>query len=337
MKKKLVILFNETIFKKGENFFGESLDSKSISEGLSKNYDIEVIGRTSKIENPHKINLKNVNVSSNIFSYMIILLRNIFKKRKYLIVSISPSTFFGGLILMIFGKKPFLYLRSDGFEEYKKILGIFGIFLYQILFSILTLRCEIISCNSVILRGKKGSIVSPSQLSDRWFKNISKPSLSKISLLYVGRLRIEKGIFSLMEELNKINMNFELTIIPAGEYKNFKINNDNIKIKNINNINDSIINEYDQKNIFILPSFTEGHPQVLDEALARRRPVLIFEDIEHVIGNRKGVFVTKRNHILLKDKLNFILKNYDKIYESMKDNILPTKSEFINSLEKVIK
>ena len=49
------------------------------------------------------------------------------------------------------------------------------------------------------------------------------------------------------------------------------------------------------------------------------------------------MFVTKRNHILLKDKLNFILKNYDKINESMKDNILPTKSEFINSLEKVIK
>ena len=132
-------------------------------------------------------------------------------------------------------------------------------------------------------------------------------------------------------------MNFELTIIPAGEYKNFKINNDKIKIKNINNINDSIIKEYDQNNIFILPSFTEGHPQVLDEALARKRPVLIFEEIKHVIGKRKGVFVTKRNQISLKDKLNFIIKEYDKIYDSMKDNILPTKGEFINSLEKVIK
>ena len=34
---------------------------------------------------------------------------------------------------------------------------------------------------------------------------------------------------------------------------------------------------------------------VLLEALARRRPVIIFEDIRHVAENKKGVFVSKRN------------------------------------------
>ena len=29
------------------------------------------------------------------------------------------------------------------------------------------------------------------------------------------------------------------------------------------------------------------------EALARRRPVIIFEEIKHVIGDKKGIFVQK--------------------------------------------
>ena len=52
---------------------------------------------------------------------------------------------------------------------------------------------------------------------------------------------------------------------------------------------------YDNHNITILPSFTEAHPQVVIEALSRKRPVIIFEDIAHVIKDNRGVFVTKRN------------------------------------------
>ena len=39
---------------------------------------------------------------------------------------------------------------------------------------------------------------------------------------------------------------------------------------------------------------------VLLEALARRRPVIIFDEIEHVIGDKKGIFVAKRNFKFLK-------------------------------------
>ena len=54
---------------------------------------------------------------------------------------------------------------------------------------------------------------------------------------------------------------------------------------------DELIKHYDDCNITILPSYTEAHPQVLDEALARCRPVIIFKEIEHVKRDRLGVFV----------------------------------------------
>ena len=45
----------------------------------------------------------------------------------------------------------------------------------------------------------------------------------------------------------------------------------------------------------ILPSFTEAHPYVVDESLARKRPVIIFEDIAYIVKDKKGIFVSKRD------------------------------------------
>ena len=97
-----------------------------------------------------------------------------------------------------------------------------------------------------------------------------------------------------------------------------------------------MIKLYDDHNIFILPSFTEGHPMVLLEALSRMRPVIIFEEISHIIENKKGIFVSKRNSKDLLEVINYIKKNYDSIYEGMSQNQLPTKKQFINEFENLI-
>ena len=97
-----------------------------------------------------------------------------------------------------------------------------------------------------------------------------------------------------------------------------------------------LIKHYDDNNIFVLPSYTEGHPMVVLEALARRRPVIVFEDIQHIIGNKKGIFVSKRNFINFFGTLNSIKKNYKKIQKDMKKNKLPTNKEFIDKFVKYI-
>ena len=60
---------------------------------------------------------------------------------------------------------------------------------------------------------------------------------------------------------------------------------------------------------------------VLLEALARRRPVIVFEEIEHVIGDKKGIFVAKRNFLNFYGTLNHIKKNYKKIQKDMMKKI----------------
>ena len=74
------------------------------------------------------------------------------------------------------------------------------------------------------------------------------------------------------------------------------INQENVNIVNIINDKKKLIDLYDENNIMILPSFTEGYPMViLESSLSRFRPVIIFKEIEHIIEDRKGIFVCNRN------------------------------------------
>ena len=93
---------------------------------------------------------------------------------------------------------------------------------------------------------------------------------------------------------------------------------------------------YDEHNIFILPSFTEGHPQVLDESLSRLRPVIIFPEISHVKRNKEGVFIAERNSESLKIKIKFIMDNYKNIQEKIINNKFPTKKLFLKEITEII-
>ena len=338
MTNKLVIISNESIFKNNDVFYCDNIDMKSIPEGLSENFEVSIIGRESKIKRSHKINLKQTRLASNIFIFLLNIYNTFkYKEIKYLLISITPKTFFACLLLLIFRKNFFVYLRSNGYEEYKCILGFAGIFLYHIMFTIVSWRGHLISCRSHLLNGKSGKVVSPSQLSEKWFLSHQKPNLKKIELLYVGRIKVEKGVFSLLNIFQNLKMDVSLSIVGAGKNNNDnKINQKNVNVINFENKNDSIIKIYDSHNIFILPSFTEGHPQVLDESLSRLRPVIIFEEISHVIGDRKGIFVSKRDPISLSKTINHIMTNYYSIEKTIMQNVLPTKDNFLKQMFNII-
>ena len=204
------------------------------------------------------------------------------------------------------------------------------------MFSIISKICPLVSCRKHILKGKKGSVVSPSQLNSNWFLNHVKPDLTKTNLLYVGRIKVEKGIFSLLEILKNESKTFNLSIVGAEKNSKIKNKQDNISILEIENNEQNLINFYDEHNIFILPSFTEGHPMALLESLARRRPVIIFKEIEHVIEGKKGIFVADRNAKSFFEKVDFIKKNYESIQEDMQNNHLPNKEKFLKEMSELI-
>ena len=336
MKKKLFIFSNENIYIQEEKYFCDNIDLKSSPEGLNKKFEVNLFGRKSYKKRTHEIKLKKIKIFSNIFTYLSEVIKSTkIENTKYLIISISPYTFLVCLFLRLFGKTPIVYLRSDGYGEYNAILGSFGKLIYHLMFSLTSLVSNLISCRNYILRGKKGKVIYPSQLDSVWFKKPKIQEVKSYQLLYVGRIKVEKGIFSLAS-LIKNKRDITLTIVGAEKNTSYKINQSNINIHLTQSNKARLIKFYDDHNIFILPSFTEGHPMVLLEALARRRPVIIFEDIKHVIGEKKGIFVAKRNFLNFFGVLNHIKKNYKKIQKDMMKNKLPTNKEFIEEFVKAI-
>ena len=335
MKKKLFIISNESI-SNNEKFYCDNIDLKSTPEGLNKKFDVNLLGRKSKKNRAHEIKIKKIKIFSNIFSYVSSAI-NATKQidAKFLVISISPYTFIISIFLRLFGKKPIVYLRSDGYGEYRSILGKVGPIIYHFMFTIICSFSNLISCRDYILRGKKGKIISPSQLDSTWLKQTKNSEVRNYKLLYVGRFKIEKGIFSLIE-LIKNKKDISLTIVGTEKDISYKSRQSNVKIHHQQSNKLKLIKYYDDHNIFVLPSFTEGHPMVLLEALARRRPVIIFEDIKHVVGDKKGIFVAKRNFVNFLGTLNHIKKNYKKIQNEMKKNKLPTNKEFIDKFTKLI-
>ena len=107
--------------------------------------------------------------------------------------------------------------------------------------------------------------------------DIKDKSYTKLKLLYVGRLAPGKGLEFLIKCLSKIN-HFEFTLTVVGDgtikedliqlVKNLNLTN-KIKFKGYIHFSKNLLNEYSSHDIFIMPSFSEGLPQVVFEAMSR--------------------------------------------------------------------
>ena len=331
----LAIVENEKIFQEKNKFYCDNIDAKSIPEGINNFRKIYLIARKSKVKRVQQINLSQVKIGSNIFLFLNLILKTFSEKNiNYLLISINPYTFLSALILLLFKKKVFIYLRSSGHEEYKAKYGLFGKLIYHTMYLLVTPWSNLIVCHERLTKKKDYHLVFPSQLGNKWFENLKQVTLDKVRLLYVGRMRVEKGIFDFLKMFNKLSMNAELSIV--SDVKNLKNMNKKINLLGFGYDEKSLIEIYDSHNIMVLPSYTEGHPQVVLESLSRKRPVIVFDDIKHIIGTKKGIFISKRNIISLNETIEFIMKNYTKIQENMKENKLPTKEEFILQMNSIL-
>ena len=212
-KNNLVIINNEKIFEENNNYYCDNLDLKVLPEGLSEYHEVNYIVRTSKKKGGQKINLKNINAASNIFKFIFFILRSLKKTNtNYLLISITPYTFTAFIVLFFARKKTVVYLMSSGHEEYKYILGNWAVWIYHLMYKLVTLNSKVIVCHERLHKKSKSHIIYPSQLDDSWLANYKKPLLDKIKFLYVGRLNPEKGIYDFLEMFEKIELKAELTI-----------------------------------------------------------------------------------------------------------------------------
>lgn len=126
-------------------------------------------------------------------------------------------------------------------------------------------------------------------------KRLNLP-INKIILVYVGRLVEEKGILELTEAVRKLDDRFCLLLIGDGPlYEEVNMKEKIIKTGQLPN---EKVREYMQaSDIFVLPSYNEGMPTVIVEALSLKLPVIssdvggipeIFEEYEKLLIKAKS-------------------------------------------------
>ena len=329
----IILISNDQIYLDKKKLHADFNDIINVIEAIQKNFNIFLISKKSK--NKKNFLLKISNKIKNVnFKSILYLKRK--KNLKIFMVSITPrNLFFFIIIKLLIGKiDGYVYLRSNGHKEYAKKIGLFGSFIYDLMKKYLENNLKTISVSKEIISSKNTAFLTPSELDQIWFKRSKKVSTDIPKLLYFGRFKKEKGVYSLINLFSRLKLKHELTI--AGDSNFVGINDENIKF--LNEITDKIkiIELYDAHNIFILPSYTEGAPKVILESLVRKIPVIIFKEIKHVKLNFKGIFVCDRNIFSLEKNIKFIIKNYNKIQLEMKKNNLPTKKNFQKQLLKII-
>ena len=341
----LVVLNNEKVSKQNGTFYSRNYNFKILPEGLNRYFNVEYIVRKSNINESHKLNLNKIKIASNIIQFIFFVISTFKNKNtKYYIICITPYTFIASLFLFIFRKKIYVYLISSGHEEWKNLLGTWSVWIYNLMYSIVTSYSTVIALHDRLINKKKFHVINSSSLDDKWFVNFKEAKTDKVRFLYVARINPVKGINEFLEMFKNLEIDAELSIIGKtnnlrhqNEFRTLMKNTNNIKFPGYISNRQDLITTYDNHNILILPSYTEGQPYVVDESLVRRRPVLIFEDIAHIIKDRKGIFVSKRDPKSFVETTNFIMRNYTKIQKDIEQNDFPLEKDMFKQISDIIK
>lgn len=215
--------------------------------------------------------------------------------------------YFIKLFLNTYGKAQVIIVLSKGFENKLREWGYSG----QIILETTTLDSSLIRNFS-------------------FTKKIEKLELSnKIKILFLARLEREKGIFETIDAFKNIsNRNENIELVIAGEGGAFQeVEKQVFKAKNISLVGyvkgKSKVEMFEDNHIYCLPSYSEGLPITVLESMSFGMPVVTTKvgGLKEFINEGKmGYFVGVKNVKDLEDKLEFLIKDKNKIIEIGKYN-----------------
>ena len=173
---------------------------------------------------------------------------------------------------------------------------------------------------------KKAAPVSPvyNGVNHHTFKASSfishKKKSNEIELIFVGALNKRKGEFDLINAISRINYNnVKLKIIGEGserenlknKIKSLKLINSVSLIKNLQH--QELIKHLEHADIFVFPSYSEGLPKVLLEAMVTNNIIIVSDIKPHksIINKNTGVFFKTGDVDSLTNAINHVISNIE--------------------------
>jgi len=184
--------------------------------------------------------------------------------------------------------------------------------------------------------------VIPNYIDTDLFKPLNLPK-EKNSLIFVGRLEEQKNLFNLIEAITTLPV--KLVIVGRGSLKE-KLKSfakeKNAKVEFKENVpNEKLPEELNKSEIFILPSFYEGCPKALLEAMSCGLPCIgtNVEGIKDIIQHKENGYLCEPDTKSIRKAILEVLNNKNlqqKISQNARKTILE-KFSLEKILEKEIK
>ena len=191
--------------------------------------------------------------------------------------------------------------------------------------------------NKFKICSKKIKLV-PNYIDTEIFKPLLNIPKEKNRIIFVGRLEKQKNLFNLIEAIAPLKV--KLIIIGSGSFKK-KLENfvrekkANVEFKG-NIPNEKLPEELNKSEIFILPSFYEGCPKVLLEAMSCSLPCIgtDVEGINEIIKHKENGYLCETDAHSIRKAILEVLNNKNlqaKISQNARKTILENFS-----LEKIL-
>jgi glycosyltransferase involved in cell wall biosynthesis len=203
--------------------------------------------------------------------------------------------------------------------------------------------------NKILEWGYDGDvIVETTNIDKKLIKNFSidnklekMKNIKQIKILFLARLFKEKGIFELIdafEILQKKYHHIELTI--AGDGKDYhrveERIKDNRKINAVGHVDgEKKIELFNNSHIYCLPSYSEGLPTSVLEAMVFGLPIITTRvgGLKNFFQNEKmGYFIKVQNIKDLVDRIEYLLLNMDKSINIGNYNYNYAKNKLLNTV-----
>ena len=324
-----------------------------IEELIKKKYKVCLVANKDEYyKNFKNYNIQFFEIKKNINSFNLINILSIFLTLSKICKKFKPDivqsyTVVPNLIspfLKLFYKiKIFSMITGMGYilSSGNKSLLFFSTILYKISFKfsnhiIFTNKSNLNYFKKYkIIKNQSISIIPASGVNLSKYKKKKKKfnNINKFNILFVGRLIKSKGIFDLIEIFNKLNIKTKKLLIIGKEdkFSPESVNIDKLinKNKNISHIKEStkLENYYNNSDIFLFPSYSEGMPTVIMEAFACGLPCFTYRvpgcnDI--IINNKTGFKVTIHN-------LNAMVRIIEKLHKNKKKLNLISRNSLLYS------
>jgi glycosyltransferase involved in cell wall biosynthesis len=295
---------------------------------------------------------KNENILKRLFKFFKLnieyfkKIRSIQKENDIFIFYLATGFFFHILYCRLIGKKTIIEVTGSGRESvyfiYKKSLFGYGGRIFSTLFSVLE-KLSLMICDNIVIYGpsqihqlglepfKSKTFYGPEHNIDLKLFTISIPYINrKQNVGFVGRLSPEKGIEKIFQLAEMNDPTFEIHVAGDGPLKKeiIELEKHHKHLHYDQWIRHKDIPLYlNQLKLLIIPSETEGLPNVMLEAMACGTPVLTMAvgAIPDLIKDSKTGFIMQNN------SPECIAKNIKQIFDH------PNLNAIIENAENLVK